>query len=48
MHESGGIFLKGNFGGSFLGSFFWVIFRGLFWGHFGGIGVVLPRFCLTI
>ena len=52
MHESGGIFLKGHFGGSFFGSFFvsslGVIFWGHFWGNFGGLGVVLPKSCLEI
>ena len=46
MHESGGIFLKGHFGGSFFGSFCWVIFGGHFWGSFLGsfLGV---RCCFT-
>ena len=52
MHESGGIFLKRNFGGSYFGSFFGsylgVIFGGHFWGNFGGLGVVLTRSCLEI
>ena len=52
MHESGGSFLRvileGNFFSNFFGSYFGVILGVHYWGHFGGLGVVLPTSCLEM